>query len=246
MKYMVKKSLWLSSLMLLSCCRAQPLPAQQELEEVQPRGVRQQRQLKSSAAAAAEADVKMLAASAGNMTPATSTMQLAGLGGLQGLSGLPGLQALGGLSGLPINQQLQLQRYTGNLPGLMFGAGSGPAAPLLGGYTDPNLSLAYGLAGLSNYPGQPQLGGYMQSALYPHQQQQLQQQQQFGAGFGSQPGMDLSALNNIFGMQGLGGAAAGLYPQAAAGAPPMGMGGFGFGVDEATSNLLKRMNIHGF
>lgn len=243
MKYIAKKSLWLSSLMLLSCCRAQPVQFEEE------RGVREQRQLKSSAAAAAEADVKMLAASAGNMTPASSPMQLAGLNGIQGLSGLQGLQGIGGLSGLPINQQQLLSRYTGGYPGLIFGGASAPGAPLAlggfpgmqnnyaGGYTDPNLSLAYGLAGLGNYPGQGQMGGFMQNALYPHQQQ-------LGAAFGSQPGVDLSALNNMLGMQGLGGAAAGLYPQAG-GAPGM-AGGFGFGADEATSNLLKRMNIHGY
>ncbi|KAH8297229.1 hypothetical protein KR044_007623, partial [Drosophila immigrans] len=233
MKYAVKKSFLLISLMLVNSCQAQPL---------QEHNSREQRQLKSPAAA--EADVKMMAASAGNMTPATTGMQMA-------------------MTGLPINQMsLQMARYPG-YQGLIFGGGSAPAAPFLGvpglqggianNYpSDPSLGLGYGMGA---YPGNPQSAGFMYgNPMYPNAQ--------FGAGngFGAQPGVDnFAALNNIINManvQGLGAAVppTGLYPQAGVGGlgPVGGVGGVGMPIPgflgginaDAGSSLLERMNMH--
>ncbi|KAH8371778.1 hypothetical protein KR093_008814, partial [Drosophila rubida] len=228
MKYAVKKSFLLISLMLVSSCQAQPL---------QEHNSREQRQLKSPAAA--EADVKMLAASTANMTPASTAMQMP-------------------MAGLPINQMsLQMARYPG-YPGLMFGGGSAPVSPFLGVSglqggiantypTDPSLGLGYGLGIGGVYPGSPQSAGFMYgNGMYPNGQ--------FGAGngFGPQPGVDnFAALNNIINManaQGLGAAPTGLYPQAGVG----GFGGIGAplpgfvgGINaDAGSSILERMNMH--
>ncbi|XP_064547949.1 elastin [Drosophila montana] len=242
-----KSSLLLSVLLLLSSsCQAQPVNAE----------AREQRQLKSSPAAAAEADVKMLAASTANMTPvsmpmggmmAMSPMALGGGINMQ-LAQYPGYQAgmmpFLGLNGLP-GAGLQTSIASGypGEPGMGFGLGAGAGgnpgfglgAPTAGfGLGAPTAGFGVGSPTAGFGVGVPTAGFMYGNPLYANPQ--------LGAGFGPQPTLDnFAALNNIFNMQ----QAGGLYGQVAAGPLPGYFGGMAGGLDGG-NGLLERMKMRSY
>ncbi|EDW57174.1 uncharacterized protein [Drosophila virilis] len=238
MKSIAHKSslLLLIAVLLLSSCQAQPVNAE----------AREQRQLKSSPAAAAEADVKMLAASTANMTPASmpmagmmamSPMALGGGINMQ-LAQYPGYQAgmmpflgLSGLAGTGLQTSIA-SGYPGE-PGMGFGLGAGAGTNPGFGLGAPTAGFGLGASTAGFGLGAPTAGFMYGNPLYANPQ--------LGAGFGPQPTLDnFAALNNIINMQ-----AGGLYGQVAAGPLPSYFGGMAAGVDGG-NGLLERMKLRSY